>query len=323
MRIVLTGGAGFIGSCIAQSLNMRGIYEIIIVDNIASTEKWMNLRNKKYLSYINKDYFLRKLINNEIGDIDAIIHLGACSSTTEKNFDYLWENNVEYSKALWNYCADNGAQFIYASSAATYGDGKNGFDDNEDIDFLRPLNGYGYSKHAFDQWTQKQVKKPKQHVGLKFFNVYGPNEYNKGSMASMVFHGYKQILSSGEIKLFKSCNPDYSDGGQLRDFVYVKDVCSVILFFLDHVEHSGIYNVGTGRAQSFEELAKATFKAMGLEPNIIYIDMPDLLKEKYQYYTKAEISKLRSIGYDKEFVDVEHGVTDYVQNYLDKGFEIY
>lgn len=323
MRIVLTGGAGFIGSCIAQSLNMRGIYEIIIVDNIASTEKWMNLRNKKYLSYINKDYFLRKLINNEIGDIDALIHLGACSSTTEKNFDFLWENNVEYSKALWNYCADNGAQFIYASSAATYGNGNNGFDDNVDIDFLRPLNGYGYSKQAFDQWTKKQIKKPKQHVGLKFFNVYGPNEYNKGSMASMVYHGYKQIKSSGEIRLFKSCNPNYPDGGQLRDFVYVKDVCSVILFFLDHLEHSGIYNVGTGRAQSFEELAKATFKALGLEPNIKYIDMPDLLKEKYQYYTKAEINKLRSIGYEKEFFDVEHGVTDYVQNYLDKGFEIY
>ncbi len=322
-KIILTGGAGFIGSCVARTLNDKGYENLIIVDNIASTDKWMNLRNKIYLEYMHKDSFLVRLNEGEFGDIDAIIHLGACSSTTEKDFDYLWNNNVQYTKALWKYCASHNTQFIYASSAATYGDGSEGFDDKSDINRLRPLNGYGYSKQVFDQWAEKQTNAPKQHVGLKFFNVYGPNEYNKGSMASMVYHGYKQIKADNQIRLFKSCNPDFKDGAQLRDFVYVKDVCSVIMFFLENSQHSGLFNVGTGRAQSFEELANATFSALGLRPNIEYIDMPEHLREKYQYYTKAEMDKLRSIGYNKEFMDVSTGVKDYVTNYLDKGFEIY
>ena len=250
--------------------------------------------------------------------------MGACSSTTERDFDYLWNNNFEFTKALWNYCAGNDVPFIYASSAATYGDGSRGFEDRGDIDELLPLNGYGYSKQLFDLWVKHQAKAfPPQYAGLKFFNVYGPNEYFKGSMASMVYHGFKQIREDGVIRLFKSCNPNYADGEQLRDFVYVKDVCFVILWLLEHKDVSGLFNVGTGRAQSFRELAEATFRAMGMEPRIEYIDMPEHLKEKYQYYTKAEMDKLRKAGYLNPFMSVEQGVKDYVQNYLNRGFEIY
>ena len=225
--IIVTGGAGFIGSCIVRTLNDSGIEDIVIVDNIATTDKWLNIRNKKYRKYVHKLEFLTELPSYE--NVTAIIHMGAQSATTEKNFDYLWKNNFEYTKAMWNYCAEKQISFIYASSAATYGDGSEGFDDQADIDRLLPLNGYGYSKQLFDLWVKYQAANvPKQHVGLKFFNVYGPNEYFKGSMASMVFHGYRQIQESGRIRLFKSCNSDYADGGQLRDFVYVKDVCSVI-----------------------------------------------------------------------------------------------
>ena len=322
MSIVVTGGAGFIGSCVVRTLNDAGIEDIIIVDNISSTDKWMNMRNKKYIEYVHKTEFLDKLSFYE--GITAIIHMGAQSSTTEKDFDYLWKNNFEYTKALWNYCADKQISFIYASSAATYGDGDLGFDDKMDIDKLLPLNGYGYSKQLFDQWVKNQaVKIPRQHVGLKFFNVYGPNEYFKGSMASMIFHGYKQIQENGAIKLFKSCHPDYEDGGQLRDFVYVKDICNVIMWFLNHGDVSGLFNVGTGKAQSFKELAEATFHALDMEPQIIYIDMPEHLKNKYQYYTQADMDKLRSVGYLHSFADLEEGAKDYVLNHLAKDFKIY
>ena len=257
-------------------------------------------------------------------NVEAIIHMGAQSSTTERNFDYLWENNFEYTKTLWNYCAEKQISFIYASSAATYGDGNLGFSDRMDIDQLRPLNGYGYSKQLFDLWVKHQAQVfPRQHVGLKFFNVYGPNEYFKGSMASMVFHGFNQIKADGEIRLFKSCNPGYEDGGQLRDFVYVKDICSVIAWMLEHTNVSGLFNVGTGRAQSFRELAEATFHALNMEPNIVYIDMPEKLRGKYQYYTQAKMDHLRSVGYDKPFADLEKGVTDYVQNHLAKDYLTY
>lgn len=327
MSVVVTGGAGFIGSCVVRALNDKGIDDIVIVDNILKTEKWMNLRNKRYITYVNRDDFLLKLQGRSFGEIEAIIHLGACSSTTELDFDYLWKNNVEYTKALWNYCADNDAQFIYASSASTYGGGERGFDDRMPIDDLLPLNGYGYSKQAFDKWAQRQIAVsapvPKQHVGLKFFNVYGPNEYNKGSMASMVYHGYKQVADCGEIRLFKSYNPAYADGDQMRDFVYVKDVVSVILWFYDNPQASGLYNVGSGHAQSFKELAEATFHALGIEPNIRYIDMPELLRAKYQYHTEAELTKLRSIGYMAAFSSVEEGVRDYVQNYLEHCFLVW
>lgn len=320
--IIVTGGAGFIGSCVVRSLNEAGCSDIVIVDNISETDKWMNMRNKKYIKYVHKSKFLEELPTYE--NVEAIVHMGAQSSTTERDFDYLWENNFEYTKALWNYCAEKHISFIYASSAATYGDGSLGFNDRMDIDQLLPLNGYGYSKQLFDQWVKHQAKTfPAQYCGLKFFNVYGPNEYFKGSMASMVFHGFNQIKETGKVKLFKSCNPNYKDGGQLRDFVYVKDICKVIMWLLVNKHVSGLFNVGTGRAQSFAELAEATFHALDLEPNIEYIDMPEKLRGKYQYYTKAEMSRLYDAGYPFEFMDVEKGVRDYVQGHLAQNFLTY
>lgn len=320
--IIVTGGAGFIGSCVVRSLNEAGCSDIVIVDNISETDKWMNMRNKKYIKYVHKSKFLEELPTYE--NVEAIVHMGAQSSTTERDFDYLWENNFEYTKALWNYCAEKHISFIYASSAATYGDGSLGFNDRMDIDQLLPLNGYGYSKQLFDQWVKHQAKAfPAQYCGLKFFNVYGPNEYFKGSMASMVFHGFNQIKETGKVKLFKSCNPNYKDGGQLRDFVYVKDICKVIMWLLVNKHVSGLFNVGTGRAQSFAELAEATFHALDLEPNIEYIDMPEKLRGKYQYYTKAEMSRLYDAGYPFEFMDVEKGVRDYVQGHLAQNFLTY
>lgn len=320
--IIVTGGAGFIGSCVVRSLNEAGRSDIVIVDNISETDKWMNMRNKKYIKYVHKSRFLEELPTYE--NVKAIVHMGAQSSTTERDFDYLWENNFEYTKALWNYCAEKHISFIYASSAATYGDGSLGFNDRMDIDKLLPLNGYGYSKQLFDLWVKHQAKSfPAQYCGLKFFNVYGPNEYFKGSMASMVFHGFNQIKETGKVKLFKSCNPNYADGGQLRDFVYVKDICKVIMWLLVNKHVSGLFNVGTGRAQSFAELAEATFHALDLEPNIEYIDMPEKLRGKYQYYTKAEMSKLYDAGYPYDFADVENGVRDYVQSHLAQNFLTY
>lgn len=320
--IIVTGGAGFIGSCVVRTLNDARRDDIIIVDNINETDKWMNMRNKRYIKYVHKSEFLKELPSYK--NVEAIIHMGAQSATTERNFDYLWKNNFEYTKALWNYCADHQISFIYASSAATYGDGTLGFDDQMDIDQLRPLNGYGYSKQIFDQWVKHQAQKfPKQHVGLKFFNVYGPNEYFKGSMASLVFHGFNQIQKDGEIRLFKSCSPDYEDGGQLRDFVYVKDICHVIAWMLEHQEVSGLFNVGTGRAQSFRELAEATFHALSMTPNIKYIDMPEKLRGKYQYYTQANMSQLYEVGYVGQFMDVETGVADYVKKHLVQDYLIY
>lgn len=320
--IIVTGGAGFIGSCVVRSLNEAGRSDIVIVDNISETDKWMNMRNKKYIKYVHKSRFLEELPTYE--NVEAIVHMGAQSSTTERDFDYLWENNFEYTKALWNYCAEKHISFIYASSAATYGDGSLGFNDRMDIDKLLPLNGYGYSKQLFDMWVKHQAKSfPAQYCGLKFFNVYGPNEYFKGSMASMVFHGFNQIKETGKVKLFKSCNPNYADGGQLRDFVYVKDICKVIMWLLVNKHVSGLFNVGTGRAQSFADLAEATFHALDLEPNIEYIDMPEKLRGKYQYYTKAEMSKLYDAGYPYHFADVENGVRDYVQSHLAQNFLTY
>lgn len=320
--IIVTGGAGFIGSCVVRSLNEAGRSDIVIVDNISETDKWMNMRNKKYIKYVHKSRFLEELPTYE--NVEAIVHMGAQSSTTERDFDYLWENNFEYTKALWNYCAEKHISFIYASSAATYGDGSLGFNDRMDIDKLLPLNGYGYSKQLFDMWVKHQAKSfPAQYCGLKFFNVYGPNEYFKGSMASMVFHGFNQIKETGKVKLFKSCNPNYADGGQLRDFVYVKDICKVIMWLLVNKHVSGLFNVGTGRAQSFAELTEATFHALDLEPNIEYIDMPEKLRGKYQYYTKAEMSKLYDAGYPYHFADVENGVRDYVQSHLAQNFLTY
>ncbi len=313
MSIVVTGGAGFIGSCVVKELNNAGINDVIVVDNISTSEKWRNLIGKKYLRYIHKNDFLKEL--EELADITAIIHMGACSSTTECDFDYLWLNNVEYSKALFDFCNKHKIQFIYASSAATYGDETKCFDDCMNIDKLRPLNRYGYSKQLFDIWLNSK-NKDCQCVGLKFFNVYGPNEYHKNGMFSMVYQGFKQATNNGEIKLFKSDLQEYNDGEQRRDFVYVKDVCDVIMWFLSHTDISGLYNVGTGKARSFNDLAMAVFSALNTSSQITYIDMPVELKKQYQYFTEANIEKLRKVGYDKKFHSLEEGVKDYICNYL-------
>ncbi|WP_277668743.1 ADP-glyceromanno-heptose 6-epimerase [Caproiciproducens galactitolivorans] len=322
MSIIVTGGAGFIGSCIIRTLNDAGYKDIIVVDHIGSTEKWRNLVNKSYTEYINRDEFLPRL-PEFAGKITCIIHMGACSSTTERNFDFLYRNNFEFTKALWKFCAKEHISFIYASSAATYGGGECGFDDEADITALRPLNGYGYSKQLLDLWAQKQTEKPAQHCGFKFFNVYGPNEYFKGSMASVIFHSFNKIRETGEMGLFKSYRSDFADGQQLRDFVYVKDICKVIMYMINHPKISGLFNLGTGTARSFYDLCKNTFAAMGIKENITYVEMPESLRTKYQYYTQAKMDKLRSVGYTEPFYSLEAGVKDYVQNYLMKDFAIY
>lgn len=324
--IIVTGGAGFIGSCVVRTLNDLGMSDIVIVDHIADTDKWMNMRNKKYIEYINRDDFFNR-IHDFDGQVTHVIHMGACSSTTERNFDFLYRNNFEYTKELWNYCAEQNISFIYASSAATYGDGRMGFSDEMDISSLRPLNGYGYSKQLFDLWTEKELasgeKVPRQHVGFKFFNVYGPNEYFKGNMASVIFHTFNEVKKNGKKGLFKSYKPGYKDGEQLRDFIYVKDICSVICYMMDNPDISGLFNLGTGKARSFNDLVLATFDAMGVEPVIEYIDMPESIRDKYQYYTQAEMNKLRAFGYKDSFYSLEEGITDYVQNYLMMDREIY
>ena len=324
--ILVTGGAGFIGSCIVRTLNDMGIEDIVIVDHICETDKWINMRNKKYIEYINRDEFVERLLDFK-GKVSHIIHMGACSATTEKNFDFLYKNNYEYTKELWKFCAEEDISFIYASSAATYGDGSQGFDDKGDIKKLRPLNAYGYSKQLFDLWAEKELqsgnKVPKQHVGFKFFNVYGPNEYYKETMASVIFHTFNDVNTTGKKGLFKSYKQGYEDGGQLRDFVYVKDICKIVKFMIANPKVNGLFNLGTGKARSFYDLATATFKAMGKEPNIEFIDMPERLRGKYQYYTQANMEKLRSVGYDKEFYSLEDGIADYVCNYLKRDYDTY
>ena len=321
ISVIVTGGAGFVGSCIIKTLNDMGIDEIYIVDNISKTEKWKNLTNKKFTEYIHKDYFFSRL--PYIDNVTHIIHMGACSNTTENNFDYLYVNNFEYSKKLWVYCSEHHISYIYASSAATYGSGELGFSDEIVLDKLLPLNGYGYSKHLFDLWTQKQTCMPEQHVGLKFFNVYGPNEYCKGPMASVIFRGFNQIKQEGALKLFKSYNPGYKDGGQLRDFLYVRDVCDVVKFFLENKKISGLFNVGSGKAESFETLGESIYKTLNIPLDIEYIDMPDKLRDKYQYFTEADIEKLRSVGYKQRFYPLDEGIYDYVSRYLNKDFLVY
>lgn len=313
--IIVTGGAGFIGSCIVRELNNMGYEDIIIVDNIQKTEKWKNMRNKRYLEYISRNDFLNRL-PEFAGKVSHVIHMGACSATTELDFDFLYKNNFEYTKTLWKFCTENQCSFIYASSAATYGAGEFGFDDKMDIKKLLPLNGYGYSKQLFDLWVEKQTLAPKQHVGFKFFNVYGPNEYYKGSMASVIFHSFNKISETGEMGIFKSYKEGYEDGKQLRDFVYVKDLCKVVHFMIDHPEVSGLFNLGTGTARSFYDLVAATFDAMGVKRNITFVEMPESLRPKYQYFTQAKMDKLREAGYKEDFYSLEEGAKDYVQNYL-------
>lgn len=321
--ILITGGAGMIGSIIAWQLNSQlSRDDIVIVDRITHPDQWQNLVKRRYAHYLDKDQLLPWLEGRN--DISAIIHMGAISATTERNFNKLVTDNIHYSQDLWRWCANNNAAFLYASSAATYGDGTNGYDDNS-IENLRPLNGYGYSKHFFDQWALQQAHTnqptPRAWAGFKFFNVYGPNEYHKGRMASVALHSFNQFNELGTVKLFKSHQAGYEDGMQLRDFVYVKDAAAVVVHFLQMaLQHqtctNGIFNIGTGKARAFKDLAIAVMSSMGKTSNITYIDMPEDLQGKYQYFTEATMSKLASAGYKQTFYSLEGGVQDYVQNYL-------
>lgn len=319
--ILITGGAGFIGSVLAKELNNLGHTDLVIVDKLEDSTKWKNLRGIKFLDYIHADELFNGDYDDLIAETDLIFHMGACSSTTEKNMDFLMKNNVAYSQALFRFAATKNIPFIYASSAATYGAGELGYDDNHDgIPKLMPLNPYGYSKQLVDEWILKEEAKPDHWFGLKFFNVFGPNEYHKEEMRSLVHKSFEQIKSSGRVKLFKSHRPDFKDGEQLRDFIYVKDVVRAMIELADPDKsvHSGIYNLGTGKARTFLDLTKATFKAMGIAPNIEFIDMPAALQGQYQYYTQAEVTKLMKALPGFEFSALEDAIYDYVQNYLMK-----
>ncbi|MEO8666402.1 MAG: ADP-glyceromanno-heptose 6-epimerase [Ignavibacteria bacterium] len=316
--IIVTGGSGFIGSALIWRLNQLGIEDIIVVDEFGENEKWKNLVSLKFADAFDKEDFGHMISGDFLKnfEIDTIFHLGACSSTTERNFDYLMRNNFEYTKFLSEKAVENNIRFIYASSAATYGDGSQGYEDDESkLHTLRPLNAYGYSKHLYDLWARKSRILDKV-VGLKYFNVYGPNEYHKADMRSVANKCFDQVKETGKAKLFKSENPDYKDGEQQRDFLYVKDAVDMTLFFWDNKIVSGIYNIGTGEANTFNELVKPVFSAMGLKENIEYIDMPEILRSKYQYYTKADITKLRDSGYINKVTKIDDAVNDYVRNYL-------
>lgn len=314
--IVITGAAGFIGSCLVSKLNEEGFNDLILVDDFSNIEKNKNLEGKKYSQKIHRDDFIQWLrANHRLTQF--VFHLGARTDTTEFNKKIFDRLNLNYSKEVWKVCVEFGLPLVYASSAATYGLGEFGYDDNEEvIEKLKPLNPYGDSKNDFDKWALKQEKKPYFWAGLKFFNVYGPNEYHKGRMASVIFHAFSQIQEKGIVKLFRSHHPEYKDGGQLRDFVYVKDVVSVCCFLLHHRKNSGIYNLGSGKARTFLDLAKNTFAAVNKQEKIEFIDTPIDIRDKYQYYTEANMNKLKAIGYSKPFHTLEEGVTDYVQNYL-------
>lgn len=318
--IVVTGGAGFIGSAIVWRLNTLGNDNIILVDELGTTDKWKNLVGLKFQEFIHKDDFISAVINDDFDfPLQAIIHMGANSSTTEKDADHLMSNNYLYTQELAKYCLTKNIRFIYASSAATYGDGSLGFvDDESKLETLRPLNMYGYSKQLFDLWAKKN-KVLDKIAGLKFFNVYGPNEYHKGDMRSVVHKAFEQVRDIGKVKLFKSLHPNYKDGEQMRDFVYVKDAVDMTLYFLEHPEKNGIFNVGAGNARTWNDLVTALFNAVGKAVNIEYIDLPENLREKYQYFTEANLSKIRSAGYSESTITLEDGVSDYVKNYLLKG----
>lgn len=315
--IVVTGGAGFIGSAVVWHLNQLGEDKIIIIDELGTDDKWKNLVGLKFRDFMHKDEFIKRVKDENIPfNISNVVHMGACSSTTEKDADYLMRNNYQFSLQLCSYCMPRRARFVYASSAATYGDGSNGYlDDENNLGSLKPLNMYGYSKHLFDLWL-KRNKLFEKVAGLKYFNVYGPNEYHKDDMRSVIHKAFQQIKDTGKVKLFKSYHPDYKDGEQKRDFVYVKDVVDMTVFLLKNPEKNGIFNAGCGTARSWNDLVAAIFKAMGKPVQIEYIDMPENLKGKYQYFTEADLTKLRNAGYDKPVLSLEAGVEDYVKNYL-------
>lgn len=316
--IVVTGSAGFIASYLVDHLNALGHTNLVLVDDFSKREKEENWINTNFHQKIERSAFI-PWFEAHASEVDFVFHLGARTDTTEKDLDLLDELNLNYTKSIWQICTTHHIPLVYASSAATYGLGEYGYEDNNEvIPNLKPLNPYGISKNEFDKWAITQENTPPFWAGLKFFNVYGPKEYHKGRMASVVFHTHRQIKEKGHMQLFRSHHPDYKDGEQLRDFVYVKDVAKVCEFLMQHQNHSGIYNLGSGKARTFLDLASLTFQALGLEPSISFIDTPIDIRDKYQYFTEANMSKLKSIGYPHHFYSLEEGINDYVKNYLEK-----
>ena len=315
-KFIVTGGAGFIGSNLVKALNRRGCTDLVVVDHLTDDLKRKNLAELHFREYLDKSEFRTRLRSRSVEPVDCVFHLGACSSTTETNEAYLHDNNYLYSRELCEWSYANGARFVYASSAATYGDGSHGYSDDEQrINDLQPLNLYGKSKQAFDVWALT-TGALRQVAGLKYFNVYGPGEDHKGEMRSLVNKAYDQVMRDGEITLFRSHKPEYRDGEQTRDFIYVDDAVKQTLFFFDHPNVSGLYNCGTGVARSWLDLASALFAAMGREPRIRFVDIPESIRERYQYHTQSDLSKLRSAGYSESFLSVEEGVRRYVVDYL-------
>lgn len=314
--ILLTGAAGFIGSYLLGYLNEKGFTKIIIADDFSEEDKWFNFDSKQFTAKVEREELFAWLEEKNPA-IDFVFHLGARTDTTEFDYSIHQHLNVDYSQKIWAYCTRQQIPLVYASSAATYGNGELGYtDEHAIVEQLQPLNPYGVSKNEFDKWALQQSTRPPHWAGLKFFNVYGPNEYHKERMASVIFHSFNQIQKTGKVKLFRSHRPDYKDGQQLRDFIYVKDVAAVCYWLMENNVASGIYNLGTGQARSFEDLARATFAGMGKEPVIEYIDMPEDIRDKYQYFTEADMQKLQQAGYTDSFYSLEEGVGDYVRNYL-------
>lgn len=322
--IIVTGGAGFIGSNIVAALEKAGKKDIVVCDTLGTDDKWRNIAKRELCAVVPPDDLFDYMEGHE-EEIEAVVHMGAISATTETDADLIIQTNFSLSLWLWNFCAAYDKQFIYASSAATYGDGALGFDDNpelEHVNALRPLNAYGWSKALFDRKVAREVKEcrptPPQFAGLKFFNVYGPNEYHKGGQKSVVAHIFPKVKANEPVELFKSYHPDYADGWQLRDFVWVGDCVNVVLWLLDNPQVSGLFNVGAGEARSFYDLAKSTFAALGFPGKITYKEMPEQLRGKYQYYTKADLTRLRAAGYTAPMTTLEEGVRQYVQDFLNK-----
>jgi ADP-L-glycero-D-manno-heptose 6-epimerase len=315
--IIVTGGAGFIGSAFIWKLNNEGIENILVVDELGKTEKWKNLAGRRFIDYIHKDEFLRNLSDsNKYKDIRAVIHMGACSSTTETDADFLLYNNYRYTRELAQWALSKNVRFVYASSAATYGDGSLGFsDEDEATPALKPLNIYGYSKQLFDLWAMRN-NVLNQMAGIKFFNVFGPNEFHKEDMVSMAFRAFHQILQTGKVRLFKSYVSEYNDGEQMRDFVYIKDCVEIIWWLMQNRQVNGLFNLGTGKARTWNDMVKAIFSALGINPKIEYIEMPESLRDNYQYFTEAKMEKLGMAGCSFKYMSLEDAVNDYVLGYL-------